>query len=411
MEVFAKRLPIPKLIAELDNHMVNIGYANSTMSNFREFWHALQRHAEKDGIEYLTKDVGFQLLKDHYGIDPYELHLGVYHSSIRRAMMLLLEYQISGCIAGGIQRSSYIIPEEFVETVEQYLFHLKNEKLSRDGTIKNHRKCVAKALCFFYGHNIKVITDINSPEIETNIVTMAGLSKAYISTTISILRRFFEFVSTLNLEYKSPRFPSVLFYKDRKIPEYYTSDEIQASLNAIDRANTLGKRDYAMVLIGVRYGLRIGDIRKLQLNEINFQQNTINIIQQKTQKPLIHPLLPDVGWAVIDYLKNGRPNSSSSYVFLRHVVPFEKIGDNDNMEYTLRKYATAAGIMKSGSHKKSSFHMLRYSLASDLLSQNVSLTTISGILGHSELNITSRYTQLDIEHLRECALEVPNEDK
>ena len=411
MEVFAKQLPIPELIAELDEHMVNIGYANSTMSNFREFWRALKRHAEKDGIEFLTKEVGFQLLKDHYGINPYELNLGVYHSSIRRAMMLLLEYQISGCIAGGIQRSAYIIPDVFQNMVDRYLQHLKNDKLLRDGTIKNHKKCLAKTLCFFHGHNINDLTEIGSQEIETYIVTMSGLSRSYINGTINILRRFFEYIATLCPEYKVPTFPSVLVYKDRKIPEYYSPEEIKAILNAIDRSNPVGKRDYAMILFGARYGLRIGDIRKLQLNEVDFQKNSISIIQQKTEKPLSLPLLPEVGWALIDYLKNGRPVSTSSYLFLRHVVPFEKLGDNDNMEYTLRKYATAAGVMKTGKHKRSSFHMLRYSLASDLLSQNVSLTTISGILGHSELNITSKYTQLDIERLKDCSLEVPNAEK
>lgn len=410
MEKFAKQLPIPELIAELDNHMMSIGYADSTMGNFRQFWHALQKHAERDGVEYLTKDVGFQLLKTHYGIDPYELKLGEYHSSIRRAMMLLLEYQISGCIAGGMQRSAYFVPDEFAETVAQYLEYLKEVKLLRDGTIRNHRKCITQALCFFHGHNIQSITDIGTSEIESYLVTMAGLSKAHISSTISILRRFFEYVSSNQPEYHTPAFPSVLVYKDRKIPEYYSSDEIRAILGAVDRANSIGKRDYAMILLGSRYGMRIGDIRKLQLSEIDFQKNTISIIQQKTQRPLALPLLPEVGWAIIDYLKNGRPASNSPYVFLRHVVPFEKLGDNDNMEYMLRKYANAAGIVKTGSHRRSSFHMLRYSLASDLLSQNISLTTISGILGHSELNVTSKYTQLDIDHLRECALEVPNEN-
>lgn len=72
MEKLAKQIPIADLIAELDNHMVEIGYAESTMSNFRECWRALKNHANNNGIEYLTKDVGFQLLKDHYGIDPQQ---------------------------------------------------------------------------------------------------------------------------------------------------------------------------------------------------------------------------------------------------------------------------------------------------------------------------------------------------
>ena len=410
MEKLAKQIPIADLIAELDNHMVEIGYAESTMSNFRECWRALKNHANNNGIEHLTKDVGFQLLKDHYGIDPYELKLGEYHSTIRRAMMLLLEFQVSGCIASGIQRSAYRIPAEFNELTEHYLSYLTSELMLKDGTVRNHKKCISKALCFFYGHGIKDISLIGSSEIETYLITMAGLSKDYLSATARILKSFLNFVSKIIPGYNIPTFPSISVYKDRKIPEYYTSDEIKAILDAIDRSNPVGKRDYAMILIGAKYGMRIGDIRRLQFHEVDFQKNTINIVQQKTDKPLAPPLLPDVGWALIDYLKCGRPKSDSTYIFLRHVVPFERLGDNDNMEYVLRKYANSAGVFKSRTYKRSSFHMLRYSLASDLLSQNISLTTISGILGHSELNVTSKYTRLDTYHLKECALEVPNEE-
>ena len=76
------------------------------------------------------------------------------------------------------------------------------------------------------------------------------------------------------------------------------------------------------------------------------------------------------------------------------------------MQYMLRQYALSAGVKKAGTEKRCSFHMLRYSLASDLIQQGVSLTTISGILGHSELNVTTLYTRLDVPQLKACALEV-----
>ena len=119
-------------------------------------------------------------------------------------------------------------------------------------------------------------------------------------------------------------------------------------------------------------------------------------------------LLPDVGWALIDYLKFGRPQVSVAEIFLRHVLhPYGSLGESDNMEYVIRQYAVAAGIRKNAEKAHHGFHMLRYSLVSDLIQQGVSLTAISGILGHSQLSVTSRYTQLDIPQLTDCALEVP----
>lgn len=407
MDTYAKKLPITELIPDLDSYMVSAGYSKSTMGNFRKAWRALANHAGRNGIEYLTKDVAYELLKEHYNIDPFELHLGEYHSLIRRAMMLLLEYQISGCISGRIQRSVYVIPSQFENLCSRYLFYLKNDKMLKDSSIKNHKKCLAQALCFFVGHGINDISDVDTEAMNLYLISFAGLSKSYISDVISILKRFFEFAMKEYSDMKPISFPTVLVYKNKKIPEYYSAEEIELILAAIDRANPLGKRNYAMILIAAKYGMRIGDIRQLKLSEIDFVGNTINIVQQKTDKPLTQPLLPDVGWALIDYLQFGRPKSDSPFVFLRLVTPYEKLGDNDNMEYMLRKYANAAGVMKTGKHKRCGFHMLRYSLASELLENNISLSTISSILGHSELNITSKYTQLNISQLRECALEVP----
>ena len=162
-----------------------------------------------------------------------------------------------------------------------------------------------------------------------------------------------------------------------------------------------------MILLAARYGLRIGDIRTLKLTDVDFNTNQIHIIQQKTSKPLTLDLLPDVGWALIDYLKFGRPQASAAEIFLRHAHPYGPLGESDNMGYVIRQYAVAAGIRKNAEKERHSFHMLRYSLASDLIQQGISLTTISGILGHSQLSVTSKYTQLDMPQLMDCALEVP----
>ncbi len=78
------------------------------------------------------------------------------------------------------------------------------------------------------------------------------------------------------------------------------------------------------------------------------------------------------------------------------------------MNFMIRQYARAAGISKINT-SRNSFHMLRYGLASTLLQKNVSLTTISSILGHSELNVTTQYTQIDVLQLEICSLEVPND--
>ena len=87
-----------------------------------------------------------------------------------------------------------------------------------------------------------------------------------------------------------------------------------------------------MLLLGARYGLRISDIRTLKLTDVDFAANRIHIVQQKTGKPLTLDLLPDVGWALIDYLKYGRPQVDAAEIFLHHVHPYGPLGEADNSD-------------------------------------------------------------------------------
>ena len=314
---------------------------------------------------------------------------------------------ISGTIAKRLPKSEYIFPEGFRIAGEAYLSMRQSEGYIKDSTLRNHRHRLVDATLFFESHRVTGIEFVNTEIINLYLKTLAGCSQSYLSEVIHTLSHFLEFSSKQGYLSTSFVFPTVSVYKDRKIPEYYSPEEISGILSAIDRGNSLGKRNYAMILLAARYGLRIGDIRTLKLTDVNFNTNQIHIIQQKTSKPLTLDLLPDVGWALIDYLKYGRPQVSAAEIFLRHVHPYGPLGKTDNMGYVIRQYAIAAGIRKNTEKAHHCFHMLRYSLASDLIQQGISLTTISGILGHSQLSVTSRYTQLDIPQLMDCALEVP----
>ncbi len=407
MEPYAKNLPITELIAQLDAYMVELGYTPSTLRHHRQAWNALKNLALAEGATYFTKELGFKLLREHYHVDPYDSKLSEYKSVVRRSVMLLLEFQISGTIAKRIPKSEYIFPEGFRIAGEAYLSMLQSEGHIKESTLRNHRHRLVAAALFFENHGVTGIEFVNAEIINLYLKTLAGCSQSYLSGVLRTLKRFFEFSSERGYLLASFTFPSVSVYKDRKVPEYYLPEEISGILSAVDRGNPLGKRNYAMILLAARYGLRIGDIRTLKLTDVDFSTNQIHIIQQKTSKPLTLDLLPDVGWALIDYLKFGRPKVSAAEIFLRHVHPYGPLGDSDNMGYVIRQYAVAAGIRKNAEKAHHGFHMLRYSLASDLIQQGISLTTISGILGHSQLSVTSRYTQLDIPQLMDCALEVP----
>lgn len=386
--------------------MVALGYTASTLRHLRQAWNALKNLALAEGAEYFSKELGFKLLREHYKVDPYDSNLSHYKAVVRRAVMLLLEFQISGTIAKRASKCAFEIPAGFSESGNLFLKYLEGTNLS-PVTIHQYRCKVYRATTFFTNHGINDFEQLNSEILYLYLNTFAGYSNSYIAENISSLSRFLEFSRTNGFTDKNFSFPSITVYKDRRVPEYYTADEISKILGSIDRGNAIGKRNYAMVLLGARYGLRISDIISLKLHELDFENNQICITQKKTRKVLTLDILPDVGWALIDYLKNGRPDVECESVFLRHTQPYKEFSRGSAMQYMLRQYALSAGIWKPQTKKRCSFHMLRYSLASDLIQQGVSLTTISGILGHSELNVTTLYTRLDTVQLKECALEVP----
>lgn len=347
-----------------------------------------------------------KMLREHYAIDMYSSNLSEYKNHMRRSVMLLLEFQLTGSITKRMPKYDHAFPVQYADTGEKFMQSLTEGVNLSPGTLRNYHLALEKFFSFAIFHGAASLRDIDASIINTYVKTLAGYSKSYIAARLRMLNRFFSFAYKEGSVTAKFQWPTVTVYRDRAIPEYYTDSEIKKLLGAVDRANARGKRDYAMLLMAVRYGLRVSDIKGMTFSNVDFERNIISITQQKTRKPLTLTLLSDVGWAIIDYIKNGRPQSSCPNIFIRHVAPYETFGRDDNLDYLLSNYARAVGL-KTAARPKSSFHMLRYSLASDLLRQDISLTTISGILGHSEINTTYKYTRLDFNQLRVCALEVP----
>jgi integrase len=189
------------------------------------------------------------------------------------------------------------------------------------------------------------------------------------------------------------------------IPSVYTKEEIQQLLNGVDRTGPKGKRNYAMVLLAARLGMRASDICGLTFDNLKWQTNTIEFIVKKTGVLAVLPLLNEVGEAIIEYIKYGRPDSEDKHVFLRMQTPFVQL-----------KPSVLHGIVSAGLRnanipllpgKRHGPHALRASLASAMLDNNTPLPVISEALTHTNSDTTRIYLKIDLQHLREYSLEVP----
>jgi integrase/recombinase XerD len=157
-------------------------------------------------------------------------------------------------------------------------------------------------------------------------------------------------------------------------------------------------------------GLRAGDIRTLRLEQLDWEQASIHIVQGKTGVPLDLPLTEEVGLALIDYLRHGRPAATYREVFLRHNAPFEPFGQDNNLHSIITSYRRKAGIELPHQSRRG-LHALRHTLASRLLEAGVPLHTIAGTLGHLSEETTRLYLRIDVKDLRQVALDPETERK
>ncbi len=272
-------------------------------------------------------------------------------------------------------------------------------------TQNHYGKISEKFLSFLESQEIVCHSDITAKHVSDYIKTLLGYSYKTVELHLCALRSFLRYLHTEDLHPQdlAATIPAIKARKQNRIPSVWTPEHVTKVLDVIDRGNPAGKRDYAMLLLVTRLGLRTIDIKHLQLDNLKWRDSRIELMQSKTSRALILPLLPDVGWAIIEYLKNGRPKVESPYVFLRHIAPLEPFSDEDRLHQIVVKYMKLAKIPISP-HKKKGMHSLRHTLASRLLEENTPLSVISDILGHVSSDSTAVYLKVDVEMLRECAL-------
>ncbi|GFI63469.1 tyrosine recombinase XerD [Lactobacillaceae bacterium] len=193
--------------------------------------------------------------------------------------------------------------------------------------------------------------------------------------------------------------------RHRPIPSVYTKDEIERILDSIDRATSLGKRNYCMILIAARLGIRSCDIAGLKLEDIRHREGLIRIIQQKTDIPVEYPILDEIAEALKDYLDNARPDSDLAYVFLAQPRPVASALSTQGIYAVVSGAIARAGIDMSS--RRHGAHALRSSLASHLLADGKTYPEIQQVLGHASPDAARHYIRVEAERLRECAIEVP----
>ncbi len=398
-----QEIEISMLIDAVKGELKKRCYSDSYIRGLTTVWNRLTEYSKKKNTSTYSAKIGLDFLEAEYGITVYK-ELSKKSKLCTRAINIFSDYFLHGMIFPRKRQEPRTYSPQFQKIFQGYIDKKRKDGLSND-TLQSYEIYLSRFSDYLDSHGIVDIRDMDEAVVLGFSETFIRYSPSVIHCTLCSLRTFFHYLFengfvSKNLAYSVPRDG---YRQQTKVPSAYPKEDVEKVLKSIDRGNPKGKSDYAIILIAARLGLRAQDICDLSFDNLKWKKNTIELLQKKTKKPIVLPLLHDVGLAIIDYLKYARPEcESDNEVFLRLTPPVGKL-QAPTLHSVVKQHMRNAGIsMQNG--KKHGPHALRHSLASALLEENTPLPIISEVLGHSNTQSTSAYLKIDVKQLRTCSL-------
>jgi site-specific recombinase XerD len=390
-------------VGQLREWLNSEGYCESYISHYNSTTNQLLKFMESNEVSEFNTAVGLDFLLKQYRFIPKSNSRGA-NAARLRTMQMLSEFQLHGVPLPRTRARAYTIPVGFHQATERFLARRRFEGIL-EKNMCTFSLYLERFFSYLTGQGVTEIPEITIPHIHGFLRFLIGFTNSTKDHTMRAVRQFMSFCyeNSYHPADISVDVPRVHYEKLARIPSAYSYDDVMKLLSLVDRANPVGKRDYAVLMLLTRLGIRCGDICELRFENIDWEKNLISFTQHKTEKHITLPLFDDVGMAIVDYLRFGRPKSDSANIFIRHRAPFIPLISKSFYEM-VSGYIGRAGLREQG--KKRGPHALRHSLASRLLEENVPLPVISEILGHANTNTTAVYLSISIDKLRNCALEV-----
>jgi integrase/recombinase XerD len=286
---------------------------------------------------------------------------------------------------------------------ERYGAYLVVERGLAQRTVDGYRSYVREFVREHFGESASMAT---GQPLEAGAVrgfllrrtrSLAPRTAQLVATVLRSFLRFLflEGVTTMNLAFAIPTVPT---YRQARAHAYLGEEEVRVLLAACDHETASGRRDLAILLLLARLGVRACEVAALELADVRWRGGEI-VVRGKGRDLRRLPLLADVGAALADYLCEGRPKSACRSLFLRNDAPRVGLGP-DGVGFVVRRALMRAGLQPA--HRGS--HLLRFSLATNLLHRGASMLEIGQVLGHRSRDSTEIYAKVDFAALRAVAL-------
>jgi site-specific recombinase XerD len=197
--------------------------------------------------------------------------------------------------------------------------------------------------------------------------------------------------------------PGMRIWTYASLPEHFSPEEVEQLLTLSADGTACGRRNYALLLLLARLGLRAQEAACLRLDDIDWHNGTVLVRAQKTHRERILPLPDEIGQAIVAYLRDGRPSTTCREIFLTHTAPYAPLLTASALTKLSKRLVRRAGLPR----RSSGAHLFRHTAATHMVRQGVSFKAIADVLGHQSLQTTGIYAKLDLPTLKHVALPWP----
>src|SRR5680860_164478 len=378
--------PLAPFADELRSMLTDFGYAPLTIVNQLRLMAHLSRWMEAG--HYTAADLSGELMED-------------YLAAARAAG------RVSLCSQGSLAHLLHVLPigpveperapvSAATELLASFRGHLVSERGLAQSTATAYALRAGRFLAWCAADG-----DVAGAVLRESQNVSVGSAPFFVAALRSFLR--FCFIEGLLPADLSPAALAVTGRRRSALPRGISAKDARALLRACDRRQAAGRRDYAVILILLRLGLRAGEVASLRLEDIDWRAAEI-VVHGKGRRDERLPLPRDVGEAIVGYLKRGRPTTTSRAVFVRRIAPIEPLS-RGGVSFIVRYASVRAGLTPIGAHR------LRHTLACDMVGAGVPLPEISQVLRHRSIASTTNYARVDIQTLRGLAQPWPGGER
>jgi len=274
-----------------------------------------------------------------------------------------------------------------------------------ESCLPNYISYVEQFLSERFAENEPCFTELRASDVTRFVKDRVGkLSPGRAKLLVTALRSFLRYLlhQGLIMVELAGCVPAVACWSLSEIPKSLPPGTVQRVLAQQDRTTAVGCRNFAILILLARLGLRAGEVVALNLEDLDWEEGLIRI-RRKGARWTRLPLPADVGEAIATYLRSDRPRCSSRRVFLRHSAPIRGFAHTITVSSIVRRTLIRAGVDSA----RTGAHLLRHTLAVDLLRKGASLDEIGDVLGHRSPNTTALYAKVDSVALNAIALPWP----